>query len=54
MFRPTGYTTNQGFIGFLPNGSKMFFPTSNEYFEYVDDLDESTVLSELIAAPMAG
>ena len=59
MFRPTGYTTNQGFIGVLPDGSKMFFPTSNEYFEYVDDLDESTVLCnssvfELAAAPMAG
>ena len=53
MFRPTGYTTNQGFIGFLPDGSKMFFPTSNEYFEYVDDLDESNTF-ELTVAPMAG
>ena len=35
LFRPAGYTTNQGYIGFLPDGSKMFFPTSDEYYEYV-------------------
>lgn len=53
MFRPAGYTTNQGFIGFLPDGTKMYFPTSNEYYEYVDDLDESNAF-DLAAAPMAG
>lgn len=53
MFRPTGYTTNQGFIGFLPDGSKMFFPTSNEYYEYVDDQDDSSAF-DLGATPMAG
>jgi len=53
MFRPTGYTTIQGFIGFLPDGSKMYLPTSNEYYEYVDDLDDSSVF-ELAPAPMAG
>ena len=41
MFRPGGYTTNQGFIGFMPDGSKMAFPTADEYYEYVEELRES-------------
>ena len=45
MFRPTGYDTNQGFFGFPPDGSKLFFPTIYEYYEYIE---------EMIAAPMAG
>ena len=53
LFRPAGYTTNQGYIGFLPDGSKMFFPTSDEYYEYVDELDECYgALSDMVA-PMA-
>jgi hypothetical protein len=46
MFRPGGYTTNQGFIGFMPDGSRMFFPTSDEYYDYIEELIES-------AAPMS-
>ena len=46
MFRPSGYTTNQGFIGFMPDGSRMFFPTSDEYYDYIEELTES-------AAPMS-
>ena len=40
MFRPCGYTTGQGFIGFLPNDGKMFFPTAAEYYEYIEDMNE--------------
>ena len=55
LFRPAGYTTHQGFIGFLPDGSKMYFPTSDEYYEYVDEIDDRYgVLNDMDAAPMAG
>ena len=54
MFRPTGYTTNQGFIGFLPDGSMMYFPTSNEYYEYVDEMNDFYGALSDMAAPMAG
>lgn len=37
MFRPKGYYTDGGYIGFLPDGRKMFFPTYDEYMDYVDD-----------------
>ena len=37
MFRPKGYYTDCGYIGFLPDGRKMFFPTYDEYMDYVDD-----------------
>ena len=40
MFKPYGYTTGQGFIGLLPDGRKMFFPTAGEYYEYIDELME--------------
>lgn len=41
MFKPRGYTTGQGFMGFMPDGSRMFFPTADEYYDYVDELSES-------------
>lgn len=40
LFKPAGYTTHQGFIGFLPDGSKMYFPTSDEYYEYVNEMND--------------
>lgn len=40
MFRPYGYTTGQGFFGLMPDGSKMFFPTADEYYEYIEELIE--------------
>lgn len=40
MFRPCGYTTGQGFVGLLPDGRKMFFPTASEYYDYIEDLME--------------
>jgi len=42
MFRPRGYTTGQGFMGFMPDGSRMFFPTADEYFDYIYEMFEST------------
>ena len=38
MFTRKGYTTCQGYIGFLPNGQKMVFPTQDEYLNFVEEL----------------
>lgn len=38
MFRPAGYDTGTGFVGFLPDGGRMFFPTHDEYTDYVREL----------------
>ena len=35
MFIPKGYTTRQGYTGFLPDGRRMVFPTQDEYFDYI-------------------
>jgi len=35
MFTPKGYYTADGYVGYLPDGSKLYFPTSDEYIEYV-------------------
>ena len=35
MFMPRGDYTSQGYVGFLPDGERMFFPTSDEYLEYL-------------------
>ena len=37
MFIPKGYYTSQGYTGFLPDGSRMAFPTQEEYLDYVED-----------------
>lgn len=37
MFTPKGYYTSQGYTGFLPDGSRMFFPTQDEYLDYVEE-----------------
>lgn len=42
MFRPCGYTTKQGFVGLLPDGRRMLFPTSSEYLEYIEEVIEPT------------
>lgn len=39
MFRPKGYFTGDGYVGFLPDGSKQYFPTYDEYMDYVNDED---------------
>lgn len=38
MFIPRGYYTSQGYTGFLPDGSRMAFPTQEEYIDYVEEL----------------
>ena len=35
---PYGYLIGQGFIGFLPDGKKMLFPTQEEYYEFFSEL----------------
>ena len=35
MFLPKGYYTSQGYTGFLPDGSRMAFPTQDEYLDFV-------------------
>ena len=37
MFAPKGYYTSQGFVGILPDGTRMFFPTAEEYYEYLEE-----------------
>ena len=35
MFKPRGYYTSNGFLGFLPAGTRMMFPTYAEYVDYL-------------------
>lgn len=37
MFTAKGYYTSNGFVGFLPDGSRMMFATYNEYVEYLNE-----------------
>ena len=39
MFKPRGYYTSRDYTGYLPDGSRMRFPTMSEYLEYLRDLD---------------
>ena len=41
MFHPKGYYTSQGYTGFLPGGSRMAFPTQDEYLDYIEDSSEA-------------
>ncbi len=34
-FHPKGYFTNDGYVGFLPDGRRVYFPTYSEYLEYI-------------------
>lgn len=36
MFTPTGYYTHSGFLGFLPDGSRMVFATYADYVDYLE------------------
>ena len=38
MFNPKGYYTAIGYTGILPDGSRMTFPTFEEYREYLREL----------------
>ena len=37
MFKPKGFYTSNGYLGFLPNGSRMVFPTYDEYMDYLEE-----------------
>ena len=37
MFTPKGFFTSDGYVGFLPDGTKLHFPTYDEYVEYVEE-----------------
>ena len=39
VFQPKGFFTNDGYVGFLPDGRRLSFPTYAEYLEYVADMD---------------
>ena len=40
MFRPTGYFIPSGYVGFLPNGRKMFFASESDYDEYISEISD--------------
>ena len=37
MFTPKGYYTGSDYVGFLPDGSRMVFPTRAEYVDYLEE-----------------
>ena len=37
MFTPKGYYTSNGYVGFLPDGTRMMFATYNEYVDYWEE-----------------
>lgn len=40
MFHLKGFYTASGYVGFLPDGSRMIFATPDEYSDYVRGLYE--------------
>jgi len=41
VFKPKGFYTSHGYVGFLPDGSRMAFPTQGEYEEYIRDWESA-------------
>ena len=39
VFRPKGFFTSDGYVGFLPDGRRLSFPTYEEYLEFISDDD---------------
>ena len=35
MFNPKGYYAGSSYVGFLPDGHRMRFPTEQEYLDYI-------------------
>ena len=35
MFRPRGFYTSSGYVGFLPDGTRIVFATYDEYVDYI-------------------
>lgn len=40
-FSPKGFYIGSSYVGFLPDGSKLLFPTEEEYIEYVEELNDN-------------
>ena len=38
-FQPKGFFTYDGYVGFLPDGRRLSFPTYSEYLEFISDED---------------
>ena len=38
MFNLKGYFTSDGYVGFLPDGSRLYFPPYDEYVEYMEEV----------------
>ena len=45
MIALKGYFTSDSYIGILPDGSKMRFPTPDEYAEYMEEIYAQEPLS---------
>lgn len=41
--RYAGFESPDGFVGFLPDGTKRLFSSLAEYTEYIDDLRNETI-----------
>ena len=37
MFTPRGFYTSNGFVGFLPDGSRIISATYDEYLDYISE-----------------
>ena len=37
MFTPGGFYTGSGYVGFLPDGSRIVFATWEDYLDYIDE-----------------
>ena len=37
MFVPRGFYTSTGYVGFLPDGSRIMFATYDEYVDYLHE-----------------
>ena len=38
MFKPCGYYTGSGYVGFLPGNRKMFFASESDYYDYLEGM----------------
>ena len=38
MFKPRGFYTSTGYVGILPDGSRIMFATCDEYLDYVNEM----------------
>ncbi len=38
MFTPRGFYTSNGYVGVLPDGSRIMFATYDEYLDYISEM----------------